>query len=382
MKYHFPLATLAGILTWLLVSGITLMLLLRLPAPQPLLPASLLLLVYGMSFIFLTQEQHPLGLGGRYGRWLLPLPLLCAFALQWLLPTAIFDYLAILTIIWVCLLPHLMSQRLALLLTLGVVVLWFGLQAYLEQRSLWITAALYGSFHLFAVLMQAAIKAETEARAELTEKHRQLLAAQQLLQLASRAEERNRIARDLHDLLGHHLTALTIQLQVASYQCDGEAKLQVDKSLQLARLLLSDVREAVSAMRDSSELDLQQLFAPLLQHLPDSLQVELEIAPKLKASSLSQAQHLQYLVQEAISNTLKHANASRLWIHAREAEQGIALEIKDNGQLKANWQPGNGLIGMRERVAECGGKLHLAADADAGGLALQIWLPQAGVADV
>lgn len=380
MKYHFPLATLAGILTWLLVSGITLMLLLRLPAPQPLLPASLLLLVYGMSFILLTQEQHPLGLGGRYGRWLLPLPLLCAFALQWLLPTAIFDYLAILTIIWVCLLPHLMSQRLALLLTLGVVVLWFGLQAYLEQRSLWITAALYGSFHLFAVLMQAAIKAETEARAELTEKHRQLLAAQQLLQLASRAEERNRIARDLHDLLGHHLTALTIQLQVASYQCDGEAKLQVEKSLQLARLLLSDVREAVSAMRDSSELDLQQLFAPLLQHLPDSLQVELDIAPKLKASSLNQAQHLQYLVQEAISNTLKHANANCLWIHAREAEQGIALEIKDNGQLKANWQPGNGLIGMRERVAECGGKLHLAADA--GGLALQIWLPQAGVVDV
>lgn len=259
-------------------------------------------------------------------------------------------------------------------------VLWFGLQAYLEQRSLWITAALYGSFHLFAVLMQAAIKAETEARAELTEKHRQLLAAQQLLQLASRAEERNRIARDLHDLLGHHLTALTIQLQVASYQCDGEAKLQVDKSLQLARLLLSDVREAVSAMRDSSELDLQQLFAPLLQHLPDSLQVELDIAPKLKASSLNQAQHLQYLVQEAISNTLKHANASCLWIHAREAEQGIALEIRDNGQLKANWQPGNGLIGMRERVAECGGKLHLAADA--GGLALQIWLPQAGVVDV
>lgn len=66
MKYHFPLATLAGILTWLLVSGITLMLLLRLPAPQPLLPASLLLLVYGISFILLTQEQHPLGLGGCY----------------------------------------------------------------------------------------------------------------------------------------------------------------------------------------------------------------------------------------------------------------------------------------------------------------------------
>jgi two-component system sensor histidine kinase DesK len=380
MKLRFELATLAAILTWLLVFSITLMLLFRLPAPQLLLPASLLLLVYGISFILLTQEQHPLGLSGRYGRWLLPLPLICAFALQWLLPTAIFDYLAILTIIWVCLLPHLMSQSKALLLTLGIVVLWFGLQAYLEQRSLWITAALYGSFHLFAVLMHTAIIAETKARAELTEKHRQLQAAQQLLQVASRAEERNRIARDLHDLLGHHLTALTIQLQVASYQSAGEAKVQVDKSLQLARLLLSDVREAVSAMRDSSELYLNQLFAPLLQHLPETLQVELDIAPELKASSLSQAQHLQYLVQEAISNTLKHANASHLLISAKTAEQGIALEIKDNGQLKTNWQPGNGLIGMRERVTECGGKLHLAANA--GGLALQIWLPQAGATDV
>lgn len=380
MKLRFPLATLAGVITWLLVSGITLLLLQRLPSPQPMLAASLLLLLYGVCFVFLTQEQHPLGLTGRYGRLLLLTALVAAFTLQWVLPTGYFDYLAILTVIWVSLLPHIMSQQKAMILTALIVILWFSLQAYLEQRSLWISAALYGSFHLFAVLMQTAIKAETEARAELTEKHRQLLAAQQLLQLASRAEERNRIARDLHDLLGHHLTALTIQLQVASYQCDGEAKLQVEKSLQLARLLLSDVREAVSAMRDSSELDLKQLFAPLLQHLPDSLQVELDIAPKLKASSLNQAQHLQYLVQEAISNTLKHANASRLWIHAREVEQGIALEIKDNGQLKANWQPGNGLIGMRERVAECGGKLHLAADA--GSLALQIWLPQAGVADV
>ncbi|EJI85789.1 two-component system sensor protein [Alishewanella aestuarii B11] len=380
MKLRFPLATLAGVITWLLVSGITLLLLQRLPSPQPMLAASLLLLLYGVCFVFLTQEQHPLGLTGRYGRLLLLTALVAAFTLQWVLPTGYFDYLAILTVIWVSLLPHIMSQQKAMILTALIVILWFSLQAYLEQRSLWISAALYGSFHLFAVLMQTAIKAETEARAELTEKHRQLLAAQQLLQLASRAEERNRIARDLHDLLGHHLTALTIQLQVASYQCDGEAKLQVEKSLQLARLLLSDVREAVSAMRDSSELDLKQLFAPLLQHLPDSLQVELDIAPKLKASSLNQAQHLQYLVQEAISNTLKHANASCLWIHAREAEQGIALEIKDNGQLKANWQPGNGLIGMRERVAECGGKLHLAADA--GSLALQIWLPQAGVADV
>lgn len=355
------------------------MLVLRLPAPQPVFPVTLVLLIYGASFALLTQDGHAYSLTGRYGRWLLPLPLLCAFILQWLLPTAIFDYLAILTIIWVCLLPHLISQQKALWLTLLIVVLWFASQAYLEQRSLWITAALYGSFHLFAVLMQSAIKAESEARTELSEKHRQLLAAQQLLQTASRAEERNRIARDLHDLLGHHLTALTIQLQVASYKSTGEAKEQVDKSLQLARLLLSDVRDAVSVMRETSDLDLSQLLQPLMQHLPDTLRVELDVEKNLQAASLNQAQHLQCLVQEAISNTLKHAAASRLWIGAKLAEHGIMLKIEDDGKLQTNWRAGNGLNGMRERVAECHGKLEI--NDQQGRLQLQIWLPLTGARD-
>ncbi|CAM5202155.1 sensor histidine kinase [Alishewanella longhuensis] len=282
MKLKFPLATLAGVITWLLVALLTLYILWHLPGKHPIFSVSLLLLLFGLCFILLTQEEHPYGVTGRYGRYLLGGSLACAFALLWLLPSRHFDYLAILTIIWVCFLPYVMSQQRAFLLSMLVVICWFSLQAWLEQRSLWITASLYGTFHLFAVIMQSAITAEQQAKQALAEKNLELQSAQQLLLAASRQTERTRIARNLHDLLGHHLTALTIQLQIASYHTDGEAKQQVDKSLQLARLLLSDVREAVSSMRDGTDLNLRQLLQPVVENLPESLQIELDIPTELK----------------------------------------------------------------------------------------------------
>lgn len=374
MNLKFPLATLAGVITWLLVALLTLYILWHLPGKQPVFSVSLLLLLFGLCFILLTQEEHPYGVTGRYGRYLLGLSLACAFALLWLLPSRHFDYLAILTIIWVCFLPYVMSQQRAFLLSMLVVICWFSLQAWLEQRSLWITASLYGTFHLFAVIMQSAISAEQQAKEALAEKNLELQSAQQLLLAASRQTERTRIARNLHDLLGHHLTALTIQLQIASYHTDGEAKLQVDKSLQLARLLLSDVREAVSSMRDSTDLNLWQLLQPVVENLPESLQVEFDIPTELSVSSILQAQHFLMLVREAVSNTLKHAGASKLSIVARLEQQELAVTITDNGKLVANWQWGNGLTGMQERLAECGGSLKVITNT--GAMQLQIRLPQ------
>ncbi|WP_423186893.1 sensor histidine kinase [Alishewanella sp. d11] len=374
MKLKFPLATLAGVITWLLVALLTLYILWQLPGEQPIFSVSLLLLLFGLCFILLTQEEHPLGVTGRYGRYLLWLPLACAFALLWLLPTRHFDYLAILTIIWVCLLPYVMSQQRAFLLTLLVVASWFSLQAWLDQRSLWITASLYAAFHFFAVIMQSAILAEQEAKQALAAKNLELQSAQQLLLAASRESERLRIARDLHDLLGHHLTALTIQLQVASYQSTGDAKLQVDNSLQLARLLLTDVREAVSTLREPTGLNLQQLLKPVFAEATYALQLHIEIPPDLTVANVLQAQHLVMIVREAMSNTLKHAKASTFTISAKLQATCLSLRLSDNGKLAQSWQPGNGLTGIRERVAECAGEIEIVEHN--GALLLQISLPR------
>lgn len=359
-------------MTWALVFVITLYIQQLLIPPQPWRLVSALFMLYGVAFITLTLDAGPVRLQNHAGKWLLLLQLVSAFGLMLLLPSKYFDYLAILTIIWVSLLPSVMSNRRAVLLAILVVVLWFSLIAKLEQRQMWISALLYGSFHLFAVMVQSATQAEQNAKEALADKHQQLLATQQLLQAASRQSERTRIARNLHDVVGHHLTALTIQLQVAGHLTDGDAKVQVDKCHQLAKLLLSDVREAVSTMRQHADLSLLDALQQLVALVPEQLKVKLDIASQIMLHDLNQAQHLLCIVQEAISNSLKHATATELRIRAVLEQQQLQLTISDNGKLAAHWQPGNGITGMQERMAECGGSMTLNTTGQSMQLALSL----------
>ncbi len=359
MKLKLPLATVAGLLTWALVFAITLYILQQLPSPQPWLTVTALFLLYGITFMILTLDAGPCSIAAMGGKLLAVLQLCAAFGLIVVLPPHHFDFLAILTIIWVSLLPSVMSTGRAMLVAVLIVIIWFSLLAYLQQRSYWISALLYGSFHLFAVLMQSATQAETNAKQALADKNRQLLATQQLLQAASRQTERTRIARNLHDVVGHHLTALTIQLQVAGHITDGAAKQQIDKCHQLAKLLLSDVREAVSTLRQYADVTLLDAIQQLITYLPPQFKVSLHIAPEIMLHDLHQAQHLLCVIQEAISNSLKHSGATEWQIVAYVSQQTLQLQISDNGQLQAHWKPGNGIRGMQERIAECGGNLSI-----------------------
>ncbi|WP_372626449.1 sensor histidine kinase [Arsukibacterium sp.] len=359
MKRKIDFASLAGLLTWLMVYGITLYILYKTTSAYGGVLLHAYFLGYGALFWLLTREQRPYGLRGRFGPWLLALQLLLAFALQWLLGDRNFDFLAILTIIWAAMLPFVLRTGPAMLLAILIVALWHLLIAWQTGSSVWITALLYGCFHLFAVLVQSASRDAEAAKEELEQKHQQLLATQQLLQAASRQSERTRIARNLHDVVGHHLTALTIQLQVAGHLTNGEAKVQVDNCHQLAKLLLADVREAVSTMRQYADISLLDAITGLTRLLPTQLEVKLQVPAEIMLNDLTQAQHLLCIVQEALSNSLKHSGASTVEITARVAQHQLQLMIWDNGTLTARWQPGNGITGMHERVAECGGSLQL-----------------------
>lgn len=373
MKTKIDFATLAGLLTWLLVYGISIYILDKSAPAHPTLALHGLFIVYGGLFWLLTSKQGPFTLQGRFGCYLLLLQLLVAFGLLWLIPARNFEFLAILTIIWAAMLPYVMRTGPALLLTVAVVAAWFAVMAWQSGNEFWITALLYGCFHLFAVLVQTASRDAEAAKEELEQKHQQLLATQQLLQAASRQSERTRIARNLHDLVGHHLTALTIQLQVASHLSDGEAKQQVDQCYQLAKLLLSDVREAVSTMRQYADVSLQDAVTALSRMLPAQLAVKLQIPADIMLNDLSQAQHLLCIIQEALSNSLKHSGATEVHIKASVAGQQLQLQIYDNGTLTPYWQPGNGITGMQERLAECNGSLQIASSNQA--MQLTITLP-------
>src|SRR5690606_3512456 len=108
---------------------------------------------------------------------------------------------------------------------------------------------------------------QAQAREEQRQLNAELRATRLLLAESARINERTRISRELHDLLGHHLTALSLNLEVAGHLTEGRAKEHVGQAHTLARLLLTDVREAVSHLRVEKAIDLALTLRPLAQNI-------------------------------------------------------------------------------------------------------------------
>lgn len=361
-REHLP--QLSALLTIVLVCVVVLA---AVPAVNwpALWPLWALVLAFAAAFVALTLEPAlPLTLGQR--RVLLALMLVLCFAIPAVVPGVHFDFLAIFMIIWVAVLPSFVGLRPAMVFTLVLVVLWFTWLSYWQQRNLLFSGLLYGGFHLFALLLQAANQAEKRARLALAVANTELTAAQQVLKAQSAELERRRIARDLHDMLGHHLTAMTIKLEVANQACgllpaspmQQQAQHEVQACRQLAKLLLADVRETVSTLRNTEAFDLRAaLLATIEQVQP--LQVECQWPATELPLSADCQQQLLLICQEALSNSLKHSAARHFYLHWQITESAVALTMSDDGIVAADWQWGNGLTGMQERVTQLRGQLKI-----------------------
>ena len=198
---------------------------------------------------------------------------------------------------------------------------------------------------------------ETKALEREQAINRELRATQMLLQEASKQNERTRIARDIHDLIGHHLTALSINLQVAARKADDELKPTLEKSQSITKLLLSDVREAVSDLRDSAVLDIENALQSLSYHSADK-RVEVVCQKKLGIQSIDIADAVLRISQEAVTNFLKHSNGDRQSISLSRQGDKLCLFIEDNGSTQ-HFKGGNGLTGMKERADEIGADLSV-----------------------
>jgi len=214
---------------------------------------------------------------------------------------------------------------------------------------------------------------QMQARAELRRVNSELLATQSLLTENTRIAERVRISRELHDLVGHHLTALTLNLEVASHTTEGKPREHVDQAASIARLLLADVREVVSDMRRDDRVHLRQALEMLAAGVPD-LDIYLDIPSDLAQTDPKRAQILLRCAQELITNAVRHAQAANLWISLTEDANGIVLKARDDGRGTPNLLPGNGISGMRERLRELGGRLDIATRPGAG-FQVKAWLP-------
>lgn len=235
-------------------------------------------------------------------------------------------------------------------------------------------ASLYLGLSVLGFVAALVVKQQVEARDEQRRLNAELRATRALLAESSRLGERMRISRELHDLVGHHLTALSLNLEVASHLSSGNAHTHVRKAQSVAKLLLQDVREVVSQLRDDGSIDLTGALQGLTEGAP-GLAIHLELPPRFSVEDPHRAQVLLRCAQEVITNTLRHAGARNLWLDfSVDDDQQVTIRARDDGRGAHEWVSGNGLSGMRERLAQFGGQLAITTAKDQG-FSLEAWLP-------
>jgi len=172
----------------------------------------------------------------------------------------------------------------------------------------------------------------------------------------SRLEERFRIARELHDALGHHLTALSLNLEVASHQTSGEAHESVRAAQSLARFLLGDVREMAHSIKEGRDIDLAEGLERLAEVVP-APRVHLDLPDRLRVADPRFSLALLRCAQEFVTNSIRHGGARNVWIVLRRGAAGLELTARDDGRGAAEVHAGHGLAGLRERLEGMGGSL-------------------------
>jgi signal transduction histidine kinase len=232
---------------------------------------------------------------------------------------------------------------------------------------------LYVGVSSFVYVAGLVAKQQAEAREEQRRLNAELRATRSLLADSARVGERLRISRELHDLLGHHLTALSLNLEVAGHLSDGKAQEHVRQAHTLARLLLTDVREAVSAMRGEERIDLEAALRTLIEGVP-ALEVSLDVESPLPVDDAECAQVVVRCTQEIITNAIRHAQAQRLWLRLARQGRELHLAARDDGVGSDAFTPGNGLSGMRERLKTVGGRVEVST-APGQGFSIDIHLP-------
>jgi signal transduction histidine kinase len=282
---------------------------------------------------------------------------------------------SVLLMVAACVLPWLLPLGLGvawlLLSQLAVVPVFMGRDFTLFEAVM--QSLIYAGFAGFVYATSLVARQQAQAREEQRRLNAELRATRALLAESARVNERTRISRELHDLLGHHLTALSLNLEVASHLAEGKVQEHVSQARTLAKLLLSDVREAVSQIRDSDAIDMTVTLRPLADNVP-GLAIEMRMPEPFLLDDPERAHVLLRCTQEIITNVVRHAHAATLRLDYSWQHEGVSLDARDDGRGVDGPVPGNGLRGMRERLAAYGGNVDIDTGPGAG-FGLKVYLP-------
>jgi signal transduction histidine kinase len=280
-------------------------------------------------------------------------------------------------------LPDRMQARVGLAVVLGgAAILMYNDPSHTTGELVVVPAMFFvGWLAGFALRQRAAQAEEAEDRAARAERERAVATR------IAVAEERARIARELHDVVAHSVSVMVLQVGAVRHRLpqslseDREALQDVEKA---GRGALAEMRHLLGAMRDGEDVELSpqpgldSLDALVEQvdraGLPARLHVEGDAVELPRAVELSAYR----IVQEGLTNSLKHANASRADVTVRYGAKDLELEVRDDGAGTSSGDGlGHGLVGIGERVKIYGGEMSAGAGAE-GGFVLTARLPLEG----
>jgi signal transduction histidine kinase len=290
--------------------------------------------------------------------------------------------------------PNILSQAVANFCALYALTVWTPPRRFAVGFAIVMTAVLATSLGPGATLHQAVgfglvegivmllvrrVIGDRDRRAQIAERERDVAAREAVV------EERARIARELHDVIAHHVSMIVLQAGAERRVLSGEnasTREVLETVEQSGRSALTEMRRLLGMLRG----DANEPLAPqpglgdvptLVGQLRDAgLPVELSIDGERRELPVGIELSAYRIVQEALTNTLKHAGDARATVHVRYGPDSLELEIADDGSggSKGTSGGGHGLVGMRERVALYGGRFD-ASRRPSGGFAIRVVLP-------
>jgi signal transduction histidine kinase len=300
---------------------------------------------------------------------------------------ALFGHAAVQLLLALRVRPRVAAETLGLSLAVTALVEWQGMR-HDYARSFGFAVVLFA----VAAVVGAALRGRREARTQL--------AAQETATAEERArrtllEERSRIARELHDVVAHHMSVISIQAEAAPYRVPdppeeltrsfGVIRENAVEALTELRRVLGVLRagEPGAGPRDASVDAPQPSLARLDDLLTNVRRAGLDARAEVTGEPLPLPQGVELsayrIVQEALSNVLRHAPGARARVHITHRPEGVDLRIRNTAPIRTP-EPspgaGHGLLGMRERAAMLGGHLTAGPAAD-GGFEVAAHLPRA-----
>jgi signal transduction histidine kinase len=240
-------------------------------------------------------------------------------------------------------------------------------------------------FQLFAVMVMVNANKAERMSEDLQAVNARLLATRSLLGETARDQERLRLSRELHDVAGHKVTALKLNLRGLARRLNDDAAREVDKATALADELLQDLRSVVRHLRETEGIDLARSLREVGRPFPRP-RLDLQLDEHVRVPRADQAEAMLRVVQEGLTNAARHGTAETLRVRLvrddachderckKRHDKRLVLSVEDDGRVADDIVPGNGLTGMRERLAELNGSLEISRS-EMGGVKLVATLP-------